>query len=258
MGMRESLSELRKWIWTIPTVILLALLGSWIAGQCRDWRTPKPPPTVPAQIDPGVPSPGQTNEAPAVESELTVAVPALTKEQVLAELARFGLVAVEQGAAGERSKPQGLLESEQGTEAALPAGSAPETPLNASVYPAKLADETFKHEATGVEIAVAAFLLRQGDRVQLAGIWQEYQPPAPPVCPPSSGGWFGNEARWVKSVGVGYGVGRNGSGLAGRGSIDYLGPRTGAVTWGAGLSGIYVNSADGGDYAAVATFNLTF
>jgi len=57
---------------------------------------------------------------------------------------------------------------------------------------------------------------------------------------------------------VGYGVGRNGAGLAGRGSIDYLGPRTGAVTWGAGGTGTFVNTKDGGKWSGVVSLNLSF
>ena len=42
------MSELRKWLTLVVGVFLLVLAVSFVAGQCRDWRTPKPRSPSPA------------------------------------------------------------------------------------------------------------------------------------------------------------------------------------------------------------------
>jgi hypothetical protein len=97
-----------------------------------------------------------------------------------------------------------------------------------------------------------------GKRADLVAVWREWQPPTPATCGPGgilSPGYFGNEARWIKEIGVGYVYGNGKAGIGGWGSVAYRGPRTGHVTWGArGLAGGSVESGPIGFVGATASW----
>jgi len=106
----------------------------------------------------------------------------------------------------------------------------------------RLAEESFKHAPSGADVDVAAWLPGYGERVDLRAVWREWTPPKAasvkmPVC--QSASFFQNEAKWIKEVGAGYVYGNGKAGLGGWGSVNYRGPRTGAVTWGARAFGAF-------------------
>ena len=214
-----------------------AVLGvSWIAGQCRQWRTPPAPKPLPPIVDPGTPTPGRVVEAPTIKESLTVARPDLTRKELEAYAKKYGLELVP------------VVERRQ-LDASADVLSAKDTPIAdekpPATFPMLLAEESFKHAPSGADVDVSAWLSGFGERVDLRAQWREWTPPTPakiPVC--QSGSFFGNEARWQKEVGVGYVYGGNKAGLGGWGSFAYRGPRTGAVTWGGRAFGAF--SAESG------------
>lgn len=203
-------------------VFAFVLFSSWIAGQCRQWRTPKP---FPPLVDPGTPIAGPVAEAPTITESVPIARPDLSRAELEEAAKKYGLTLTT--LAQEPKKPAAQPESS-------PEEIGPPTP--AQTFPMLLAEETFIRSPTGPGVDVAAWLPGWGERVDLRARWREWTPPAAPaakipVC--QTGGFLHNEAKWVKEIGAGVVLSDTGTGLGGWGSVAYRGPRTGAITWGA-------------------------
>lgn len=251
MGLSDWLREARRWLWTIALGFAIILGASWCFSG-RKPKAPKPPPPAPARVDPGVPTPGPTNEAPTAEIGVVVAVPKLTRSQVLEEAARFGLrLAPDELEAGERATVPGPPVEDGSDPPAVDPRSLEDD------FPLKLGEETFTHPESGVAIDVGAFLLRRGERATLAGIWHQWQPPTPPAsevsCP--SGGFFGNEGRATVRVSGPFVLGPKGFGYGAAVEAYFDGPRTKGITWGAG--GTLVGGSSG-DWITAGGLSLRF
>lgn len=206
---------------------------SFIAGQCRKYRTPDPPKVIEGKVDAGVPPPGPVNEAPTLQESLTVDRPDLTREEVIAKAKEYGMAFHEKTSTGSLGKGKGSIPVS--AESADFENQAPPKPQ----FPYLLAEETFGPGPAGDKVDVSAWVEEWGGRVNLRSKWRDYQPPpkpwtsGPPIACPSTG-FFENRAQWEGSVGYGAVAGAEGVGLGPFGSVGYLGPRTGALTWGVG------------------------
>ncbi len=220
--------------------VFAAVLGaSWIAGQCRQWRTPPAPKPLPSIVDPGTPTPGRVAEAPTLKDSLIVARPDLTVDELRAAAKKYGLeltVKTQHPAADLQAAERRQLDASADVSPQKEAGVVAQT------FPMLLAEESFLRSPTGPSVDVSAWLSGFGERVDLRAKWKEWSPPAAPaqkipVC--QSGGFFANEAKFVKEIGAGYVYGGGKAGLGGWGSLAYRGPRTGAVTWGGRAFGAF-------------------
>lgn len=184
----------KKFVFYVVLTIVALFAASWVAGQCREWRTPK---ESPKQMDVGVPTPGPVNAAPTVPACLPVAQPDLAKEQELAILKKYGI---------EPSKtPSKPSAPETDMPVAVVSGKPLETIPSASSDARKiipLAETTFTHEASGVSVDVMAFVMGFGQRVQQRAVWHPWKPPI--TITQDNEHWLGNEARWEKFVILGY------------------------------------------------------
>lgn len=237
MNLKPQLSYAKGGLFAAAT--LAAVLGvSWIAGQCRQWRTPPAPKPLPPIVDPGTPTAGPSSQAPTIKDSLIVARPDLTRKELEAYAKKYGLELVPAGTMKSRQPVTDLHGAERRQSDASP-DVPPQT------FPMLLAEESFKHAPSGADVDVSAWLSGFGERVDLRAKWREWTPPKPPaqrIC--ETGSFLGNEAKWVKEVGVGYVYGGDKAGLGGWGSFAYRGPRTGAVTWGGRAFGAF--SAESG------------
>ena len=237
MNLKPYLTYARVGLFAAAT--FAAVLGvSWIAGQCRQWRTPPAPKPLPPIVDPGTPTPGRVVEAPTIKESLIVARPDLTRKELEAYAKKYGLELAPAGTMKSRQPVTDLHGAERPQSDAIP-DVPPQT------FPMLLAEESFKHAPSGADVDVSAWLSGFGERVDLRAKWREWTPPKPPaqrIC--ETGSFLGNEAKWVKEVGVGYVYGGDKAGLGGWGSFAYRGPRTGAVTWGGRAFGAF--SAESG------------
>lgn len=221
------------WLKFLAMAFAAVMLVSWIAGQVRDWRAPKPPvtpPVVRGHVDPGTPAPGPVNEAPTVPIPLTVAVPDLTPEEVAAFMKKYGLQAKDAPTPGRRGT-QGQPTTPDAAPA--PPSSQPRTEPPAAPgvsYPIPLAEERFSFKGVpGIAIDVSAAQLEPGGRVVLNGTWLPYQAPA--VAEPKRG-WLGNEAKWVWTAGPAMAHTADGTGYGALIDVGYRGWRTNRLTWG--------------------------
>ena len=206
----------------------LAMLGSWIAGQCRGNADPVAPPVKPGYVDPGTPAPGPVSESPTAPETAEIAVPQLTRAQVLEIAAKYGLVLTKKGTVPGH---QPVSNSPGGS---APTGEPGEGDRAAegnveSQFPRLFAEEIFGPGPAGDYARVSAWQLQPGGRVDLRTYWEDYQPP-PPAVPKR--GWLGNEARWEKTLAAGVVVTPDGVGYGPLVGIGYRGWRTGKATWG--------------------------
>lgn len=221
------------WVKLAALAFAFAMVASWTASQCRYWKTPPPPKTIPGHVDPGAPVAGPSSDRPTVTETLPIARPALTREEVLAEAKRVGLEFAPAPQAGKKEKP--------------PAGSAPAPPESGSVnenappeFPVFFAKERFSmklQDASEVAVEVQAWQLEPGGKIDLRGRWEDYTPPPKPpagasVTCPAGEGFFGNEGRWEKEIVAGVIGNKDGFGYGGGASITYRGPKTGHANWG--------------------------
>jgi hypothetical protein len=222
------------WVKLAAIAFALAMVASWTASQCRYWKTPKPPETISGSVDTGAPVAGPSSDRPTISTDATIARPALTREELLAEAKRVGLE-LELAPArppGKRSK--------------APAGSTPEPTDSGSVnetappeFPIFFAKERFTMglgDAGEVAVEVQAWQLEPGAKIDLRGRWEDYTPPPKPpaaasvTCP--DGGFFGNEGKWEKEIVLGAVANEDGAGPGGGFFLTYRGPRTGRANWG--------------------------
>lgn len=241
MNLKSYLTYARVGLFAAAT--FAAVLGvSWIAGQCRQWRTPPAPKPLPPIVDPGTPTPGRTNEAPTIKESLTVARPEITRKELEAAAKKYGLELVPLiPSESTRVLSEKQVQKADKTER-LQSDASPD--VSPQTFPMLLAEESFKHHPSGADVDVSAWLHGFGERVDLRAQWRTWTPPAPPKMPVcQSGSFFANEAKWVKEVGVGYVYGGDKAGLGGWGSLAYRGPRTGAVTWGGRAFGAFSNES---------------
>jgi hypothetical protein len=115
-------------------------------------------------------------------------------------------------------------------------------------FPMLLAEESFKHAPSGINLEVAAWLPGWGERVDLRARFLEWTPPPPPkanipVC--QSGSFFRNESKFEKEFGAGALITPDGIGPGGSGSVVYRGPSTGSANW--GLRGLVAAGEIGGE-----------
>lgn len=242
----------------VASVVALAaglLAASFIAGQCRGHGKPEPPKVIPGKVDPGTPVAGPVAEAPTIPASVSIkadgggtvavdfALPDLTPAQV-AELARkYGLTVATKPASAQQGTGAGATIAANGDPDTAPSGDRPANRPTAT-FPIFLAEEIFRHEASGSAVEVAAVIPGEGQRVDLRAAWRDWTPP--PVCP--SGGIVGNEARFTGFVGAGGVVSRDGAGPGAFGGLGYRGFRFGRVALGADAIGGY--SAEAGGFAA--------
>jgi hypothetical protein len=170
--------------WAVAGFLAL-MLTSWVARQCRP--TPKPPKEIPAQVDPGTPTPGPVVEAPTAPTTPTIATPQLSKEEVLALAKKYGLVLAQ--------KPAQVRPNSGGGAVAPP--SQPEAPAE-PFTPRIFSEETFRHAGSGAAVDVSAWQLAEGGRIVLVGKWAPWQPP--PLPEPS---YFENKGKWEGILGIG-------------------------------------------------------
>lgn len=228
------------WAKLASTAFAAMLVLSWVAGQCRTWRTPhapKAPPAIPGAVDPGTPVAGPTTDRPTTSDPTgPIARPALSREELLAEAAKFGLEL-----APRKPKPSKPPQETQETEKpAAVADQAQAAAANEVQYPIFFGKERFSmklHGSSEVALEVSAWQLEPGAKIDLRGKWEDYQPPAPApatvaTCP-GGDGFFGNEARWEKEIAAGAIGTADGFGPGGSAALTYRGPRTGAANWGA-------------------------
>lgn len=221
MNIRPYLTPYRV-LASLAGVFAGVLLLSFVAGQCRKWRTPPP---FPPMVDVGAPIAGPVAEAPTVTEPLPISRPDLTRAEIEAAAKKYGLTLTTLAPAATKAAASPVDHS---------GGIGPPAP--AQTFPMLLAEETFLRSPTGPGVDVAAWLPGWGERVDLRARWREWTPPKAaspkiPVC--QSASFFQNEAKWVKEIGGGVVLSDTGSGFGGWGSVAYRGPRTGAVTWGA-------------------------
>lgn len=230
------MSELRKWLTLAVAVFLLVLAVSFVAGQCRDWRKPKPPKPIPGHLDPGTPAAGPVNEAPTVQEVFVVARPDLTAAELEAEAAKAGFKLVRKGQNSASKAGQGL--STPRPPATDTSGGEIEAPAPASeaeVFVQKLfAKEHFGPGPAGDGVTIWAWQIREDGRIELKGAWDDYQPPAAGKVPD----FFENVAKWHWTVGGGGVASPDGVGPGLLLGMGWSGPRTGHVTWGVDLVGI--------------------
>lgn len=240
MNLKPYLTYARVGLFAAAT--FAAVLGvSWIAGQCRQWRTPPEPKPLPPIVDAGTPTPGRVAEAPTVKESLQVARPDLTRAELAKAAEKYGLALtpiVKAGPERRQSPPSPDVSPQKEAE------------VVAQTFPMLLAEESFKHHPSGADVDVSAWLHGFGERVDLRAQWREWKPPAPakiPVC--QSGGFFGNVSRWEKELVAGYIYGGGTAGLGAGAGVAYLGPRTGAVTWGGKAFGAFSPESGATGYA---------
>lgn len=220
-------------------VFAFVLFSSWIAGQCRQWRTPKP---FPPLVDVGAPVAGPSSAAPTVDANPSMAVPDLSRDEVRALAEKYGLVIAQ----SDREKVTAPKRQQSGASAdVLP---QKEANIVAQNFPMLLAEESFKHAPSGVNLEVAAWLPGWGERVDLRARFLEWTPPPVatakiPVC--QTGPFLRNEARFEKEFGAGALVTPDGIGPGGFGSLVYRGPSTGSANW--GLRGMVAAGQVGGE-----------
>ena len=241
MSFKPYLTKARLTI-EIAGLCAVVLGISWLAGQCRTWSKPNPTPAV---IDQGVPVAGPSSSAPTVTESLPIARPDLTLDELRAAAKKYGLRLTTLAPAA--SKPSGATSTPTDTERRQIGASAdvlPQEPdeVVARTFPMLLAEESFKHAPSGLSLDVSAWLPGYGERVDLRAKFLEWVPPPVeqakiPVC--QTGSFIGNEAKWQKELGAGYVCSGNDCGLGGYGSVAYLGPRVGAVTFGARAFGAF-------------------
>lgn len=223
------------WAKLASAAFAAVLVLSWVAGQCRAWRTPhapKAPPPISGAVDPGTPVAGPTTDRTTTSDPTgPIARPALSREELLAEAAKFGLEL-----APLNPKPPKATKNNEGPAAAV-AEAQPGTEIQ---YPIFFGKERFSmklHGSSQVALEVSAWQLGPNAKIDLRGKWEDYQPPPPApatatTCPGGSG-FFGNEARWEKEIAVGAIGTADGFGPGGSAALTYRGPRTGAANWGA-------------------------
>lgn len=233
----------RKALFVPACIFGIGLLTSWIAGQCSGYRAKGLPRVVPVQVDPGTPTPGPIAESPTVLESVQTAAPELSKSDVLALAAKYGLVLATKSARPQRQSTAAEPEL-TAAEIGLIGGDRPANRLSERRYPLFLAEETFRHEASGVSADVAAILPDDGAKIDLRASWHEWTPPAPAQCGKDRT-YFGNESRWQKFVGVGGVATEAGAGPGLFGGFGYRGWRVGAVTMGADVIGGATSTGDG-------------
>lgn len=227
MNFRPYLTKARL-PFEIAALCAAVLFVSWVAGQCRQWKKPKPTPAV---IDQGTPVAGPSSAAPTVKESLIVARPDLTLDELKAAAKKYGLrlTTFAPAASKPSAPPSGPTET-------------PEAPAPAQTFPLLLAEESFKHAPSGLSLDVSAWLPGYGERVDLRAKFLDWTPPPVaqakmPVC--QTGSFIGNEARWTKELGAGYVCSGSDCGLGGYGGVSYLGPRVGSVTFGGRAFGAF-------------------
>lgn len=235
MNLRPYLTKARL-PFEIAALCVAVLFVSWTAGQCRKWSKPKPAPAV---IDQGTPTAGPSSQASTINQSLIVARPDLTVDELREVAKKYGLrLTTLAPAASKPSAPTSGLTDTKGRQ--IGAGADVLTPTQ--TFPMLLAEESFKHAPSGLSLDVSAWLPGYGERVDLRAKFLEWVPPPVeqakiPVC--QTGSFIGNEAKWQKELGAGYVCSGNDCGLGGYGSVAYLGPRVGAVTFGARAFGAF-------------------
>ena len=235
MNLRPYLTKARL-PFEIAALCVAVLFVSWTAGQCRKWSKPKPAPAV---IDQGTPTAGPSSQASTINQSLIVARPDLTVDELREVAKKYGLRLTTLAPAA--SKPSGATSGLTDTKGRqIGAGADVLTPTQ--TFPMLLAEESFKHAPSGLSLDVSAWLPGYGERVDLRAKFLEWVPPPVeqakiPVC--QTGSFIGNEAKWQKELGAGYVCSGNDCGLGGYGSVAYLGPRVGAVTFGARAFGAF-------------------
>ena len=236
------MSELRKWLATAVAAFLLVLAVSFVAGQFRDWRKPKPPKPIPGHLDPGTPSSGPVNAARTVPDPGPIARPDLTAAELEAEAAKAGFKLVRKQTAPARGGGQGTptprppaTDTSSG-EIVAPAPASEAAPAGEEqVFVQELfAKEHFGPGPAGDGLTIWAWQMREGGRIELMGAWDDYQPPASEVRE----AFFGNVAKWHWTVGGGGVASPDGVGPGLLLGMGWSGPRTGHVTWGVDLYGI--------------------
>jgi hypothetical protein len=182
----------------------VALLLLALAGPCvyRSWLAHSEPKPTPPVVDAGTPV---AETRPPVTEPLPITRPALTESELRAEAKRFGYVLAKPAKESARH----ATETGQGTpQAATPGagipGSIAASGANVAPWdgvPVKLVEETFKHEASGASVDVAAFYVGPGVPLDLRGIWATWTPPKSETC--DSGGLVdpGTGARFRAGVG---------------------------------------------------------
>ena len=241
MSFKPYLTKARLTI-EIAGLCAVVLGISWLAGQCRTWSKPNPTPAV---IDQGVPVAGPSSSAPTVTESLPIARPDLTLDELRAAAKKYGLrLTTFAPAASKPSAPRSGLTDTKGRQIGAGADVLPPEPAGvvARTFPMLLAEESFKHAPSGADVDVAAWLPGYGERVDLRAVWRKWEPvpvaqAKMPVC--QTGSFIGNTAKWQKELGSGYVCSGSDCGLGGYGSVAYLGPRVGAVTFGARASGAF-------------------
>lgn len=240
-GILESWAKRLGWLGGAVAAFALILAVSWVFGQFRAWRTPhapKSPPPIPGAVDPGTPVAGPTSDRPTTSDPTgPIARPALSREELLAEAAKFGLELAPRKT--KPTKPPKVTEAAAAAPADSPAVEEPPAAPEVQ-YPVFFSKERFsmKLGAAGeVALEVSAWQLEPNAKIDLRGKWENYQPPPPApatttTCP-GGGGFFGNEARWEKEIAAGAIGTADGFGPGGSAALTYRGPRTGAANWGA-------------------------
>lgn len=241
MNLKPYLTPLRV-IASLSSVFALVLAVSWVAGQCRQWSTPKP---FPPLVDVGTPVAGPSSQAPTVTTPLEIARPALTVAELREAAKKYGLELT--------TKSRQTVTNLHGPERRqLDASADVLTQKEAGVvaepqtFPMFLGEERFVHAPSGVSVDVAAWLAGFGERVDLRARFAEWKQPAAqkiPVC--QTGGFLRNEAKWEKEFGAGALVTPDGIGPGGYGSVVYRGPSTGSANW--GLRGMVAAGQVGGE-----------
>lgn len=228
-------AKLLKW-GAIALAVIFA--SSWIAGQFPDsCYRPKPPKVVPPTVDAGAPVAGPIADSPTVAECLPVAVPELTREDVLAYARKYGLTLPTAPVGERRERPPESAEVDE--------GSAPPPVTTERREPSILAEEHFTHAASGVAADCSAWFLGEGERVDLRCLWLPWQPPVPAAEP----GYFGNVAKFEKGFLVGYvGMKAGEETVASPGlgfSLRYRGWKIGDATTDLGVMGLVTIEGDG-------------
>lgn len=179
-----AVTDIVKWA-AIGFVALMVL--SWVGRQCR--REPKPPKEIPAQVDPGTPTPGPVAEAPTAPVAPILATPQLTREEVLALAKKYGLNLAQKPAQEAPKAGAGEVTPPQHEDSPAPAQT---------FEPRIFTEETFRHSQSGATVDVAAWQLAEGGRIVLVGKWAPWQPPPPPEP-----AYFENKGRWEGVLGIG-------------------------------------------------------
>lgn len=235
----------------LAAVLALMFGASWIAGQCRDWRKPKPPETIPGRLDTGAPAAGPVATAPTAPASASVGcldptIPVLSRSELEAQAAKYGLKLTKKTADAIKGDLRADLTADQGGEVvpAAPAGSSATAPA-AAPGPALLAEETFGPGPAGDTATVSAWYMGPGERIDLRAAWNPYTPPVPEKLER----YFGNVAKWERGFLVGYAATRAGevseADLAVGGFMRYRGWRIGRATVDAGGLGIVTARGSG-------------